>query len=80
MFDFLSDFLSSMLGVSIGTLDTRKIDKNIELLKQQSWFKRIYEDEKYRRLFITNRRVRSYFQSTYRVKKIIRSEEAQRKS
>lgn len=53
MFDFLSDFLSSMLGVSTGALDTRKIDKNIELLKQQSWFKRIYEDEKYRTLYIS---------------------------
>ena len=68
-----------MLGVSTGALDTRKIDKNIELLKQQSWFKRIYEVEKYRRLFITNRRVRAYVQSTYRVKKIICSKEAQRK-
>jgi len=38
MIDLLSDLLSSMLGVSTGALDTRKIDKNIELLKQQVWF------------------------------------------
>ncbi|SMQ80863.1 hypothetical protein SAMN05444673_4011 [Bacillus sp. OV166] len=79
MFDFLSDFLSSMIGVSTGNLDTKKIDNNIELLKQQGWFKKIYDDEKYHRLFITNRHVRAYLQNTTRVKKFIRSEEAQRK-
>ena len=78
MFDFLSDCLSSLVGVSV-SLDTKKIDKNIELLKQQGWFKRIYEDEKYHRLFITNRKVRAYLQSRTRIKKIIRSKEAQRK-
>ena len=47
MFDFLSDLLSGMVGVSTGALDTKKIDNNIELLKQQEWFKEIYKDEKY---------------------------------
>lgn len=60
-------------------MDTKKIDKNIELLKQQGWFKKIYDDEKYHRLFITNRHVRAYLQSSTRIKKIMRSEEAQRK-
>ena len=80
MFDFLPNLLSSMLGVSTGSLDTKKIDNNIELLKQQGWFKKIYDDEKYHRLFITNRHVRAYLQSTTRVKKIIRSEDAQKKN
>lgn len=79
MFDFLSDLLSSMIGVSTGSLDTKKIDNNIKLLNQQSWFKKIYDDEKYHKLFITNRHVRAYLQSTTRIKKIIRSENAQRK-
>ena len=79
MLDFLFDFLSGMVGVSTGALNTRKIDKNIEQLKQQEWFKKIYEDEKYHRLFFTNRHVRAYLQSSTRVKKIIRSNEAQRK-
>jgi hypothetical protein len=79
MFDLLSDLLSSMLGVSTGALDTRKIDKNIEMLKQEVWFKKIYEDEKYHRLFMTNRNVRAFLQSNIRVKKIIRSEKAQTK-
>jgi hypothetical protein len=60
-------------------LDTRKIDKNIERLKQEVWFKRIYEDERYRRLFFSNKYVRAYLQSNYRVNKMIRYERAQKR-
>jgi hypothetical protein len=59
IFDFLSDFFSGLVDVSTGNLDTKKIDNNIELLKQQGRFKKIYEDEKYHRLFITNRHGRA---------------------
>ncbi|OLS34468.1 hypothetical protein [Bacillus sp. MRMR6] len=79
MFAFLFDFLGAFTYGSNTSLDTRKIDKNIELLKQQDWFKRIYEDEKYHRLFFTNRTIRVYLQSTYRVKRIVRNELAQEK-
>jgi hypothetical protein len=79
LFDFIFDFLGSFLYGSNTGLNTRKIDKNIELLKQQGWFKRIYEDEKYRRLFFSNKYVRAYLQSNYRVKRIIRNESAQKK-
>lgn len=39
MFDFIFDLLGSFLYGSSTGLNTRKIDKNIELLKQQGWFK-----------------------------------------
>lgn len=79
MINFLFDLLGELLDGSRTDLDTRKIDNNIELLKQQWWFKKIYEDEKYHRLFFTNKHVRGYLQSTIRVKKIIRNSESQKK-
>ncbi|TQR07824.1 hypothetical protein FG382_22080 [Psychrobacillus lasiicapitis] len=60
-------------------MNTKKIDQNIERLNQYEWFKKIYADEKYRRLFFVNKRVRVYLQSTIRIRKIIRSKEAQKK-
>jgi len=61
-------------GIGYGdTLNTRKIDRNIERLNQHEWFKKIYEDEKYHRLFFVNRKVRSYLQSTIRVNKMVRN-------
>jgi hypothetical protein len=41
MIDFISDLLSSGFGFSTDVLDTRKIDSNIALLRQQEWFKKI---------------------------------------
>ena len=81
MFSFLFEFIESLflcIGYGEG-MNTKKIDSNIELLKHQVWFKKIYEDERYHRLFFVNRHVRGYLQSTIRVKRIIRSKEAQRK-
>ncbi|MEH7378166.1 MULTISPECIES: hypothetical protein [Bacillaceae] len=79
MLYFLLDLLDAMFTGSTTGLDTRRIDRNIEQLKQQDWFKKIYNDEKYRRLFYVNRHVRGYLQSTRRVKKIIRNQKAQKK-
>jgi hypothetical protein len=69
-------FISSGSGI---VLNTQKIDRNIDLLKGQAWFKQLYEDERYHRLFFVNRRVRKYLQSTIRVKKIISNSKAQQK-
>ncbi|MGG3466853.1 hypothetical protein ABES02_04845 [Neobacillus pocheonensis] len=79
MLYFLLDLLGALLDGSSTGLNTRKIDNNIELLKQEGWFKKIYEDEKYHRLFFTNRHIRAYLQSTFRVKKIIRNNSSQKK-
>jgi hypothetical protein len=79
MLSFLIELIAGLFGYS-DTLNTKKIDRNIEQLNQHDWFKNIYEDEKYHRLFFVNKHVRRYLQSTIRVRKIIRSkEEAQRK-
>ncbi|PLS08623.1 hypothetical protein CVD27_02755 [Neobacillus cucumis] len=75
MFDLLGPFFAGSSTV----LNTKKIDKNIEILKHQDWFKRIYEDEKYHKLFFTNKYVRAYLQSNFRVKKIVRNEKNQKK-
>ena len=70
MLDFLLGILSA--GFGDNSLDTRKID-----LKNHTWFKDIYEDEKYHRLFFVNRNVRQYLQSTMYVKRIIKREKSQ---
>ena len=76
MLDLLLGILSAAFGDN--SLDTRKIDRNIEMLKNHTWFKDIYEDEKYHRLFCVNRNVRQYLQKTMRVKRIIKRGKSQR--
>ncbi|WP_066303900.1 hypothetical protein [Bacillus sp. FJAT-29814] len=78
MLSFLFELIAGLFGYS-DILNTKKIDQNIEQLNQHNWFKNIYEDERYHRLFFVNKHVRRYLQSTIRVRKIIRSKEAQRK-
>ncbi|PUB11136.1 hypothetical protein C8K15_11412 [Paenisporosarcina sp. OV554] len=79
MVSFLLDIIAGVLGgTSIdNSLDTRKIDRNIVRLKELDWFKTIYDEERYHRLFFINRNIRGYLQSRSRVNKIIRSEQAQ---
>lgn len=81
MLHFLLHLLEGLF-VSPGwdtSLNTRKIDQNIDLLKGHGWFKQLYEDERYHRLFFVNRHVRRYLQSTLRVKRIINHPKAQQK-
>ncbi|KAA0966245.1 hypothetical protein FQ087_08400 [Sporosarcina sp. ANT_H38] len=75
----LEDLLTALIPNGTNSLDTQKIDKNIEMLMQHSWFKNIYDDERYRRLFFGNRKVRKYLQNTYRVKRIIKKEKVRQK-
>lgn len=75
----LFEVIAVLLG-SIGqddSLDTRKIDKHIEELKKHKWFREIYSDEKYHRLFFTNRRVRKFLQSRLLTKRMINNSNAQ---
>ncbi|CAH0343981.1 hypothetical protein BCI9360_00209 [Bacillus sp. CECT 9360] len=76
--DFIFGFFTGGFGLS-NTLNTEKIDNHIQQLNQYDWFKVIYEDEKYHRLFFVNKHVRKYLQSRIRVNNMIRSKEAQRK-
>ncbi|MEX3743950.1 MULTISPECIES: hypothetical protein [Lysinibacillus] len=76
MLDFVSDLLSGILFNGSTTLNTNKIDKNIEKLQQYNWFNEIYHDDQYRKLFFANRNVRNYLQNNFRVKKIIKKTQA----
>lgn len=81
MFSMVFELIAGLFG-SVGysdTLNTRKIDRNIEQLNEYDWFKKVYEDKKYHRLFFVNKRIRYYLQSTVRVRRIIRRKEAQKK-
>lgn len=73
LFSGVSPFMGST------TLDTKKIDGNIEKLRQLSWFNKLYQDDKFHRLFFTHRKVRSYLQSSFRVNRIMKSKHAQEK-
>lgn len=75
----LEEFLAALIPNGSNSLNTRKIDRNIEMLKKYSWFKNIYDDERYHRLFFVNRKVRKCLQNTYRVKRIIKKEDVQKK-
>ncbi|WP_394603403.1 hypothetical protein [Fictibacillus sp. UD] len=76
LIEFISNLFSNT-GYK-DTLDTQKIDRHIEILKEYDWFKRIYEQEKYHRLFFINRHVRG-LESKARVNKMIQKPEAQQK-
>jgi hypothetical protein len=81
MLSFLLSFIEELvIGIGYGNgLNTKRIDSNIELLKQEEWFRKIYDNQRYHRLFFANKHVRGYLQSKIRVKRIIKNEVAQRK-
>ncbi|MEK4487850.1 nitrite reductase [Psychrobacillus sp. FSL H8-0484] len=56
------------------SLNTVKIEKNIERLKAFSWFNELYEKEEHRRSFFMSLKVRRYLESSIRVSRLIRSE------
>lgn len=49
------------------------------MLKNYTWFKNIYDDENYHRMFFVNRKVRWYLQSSIRVKRIMKKKKAQKR-
>ncbi|MGG0738177.1 hypothetical protein [Niallia taxi] len=75
----ITGFLSSSSPFMDTTLNTKKIDRNIGKLTQFSWFKNLYEDEEYRRLFFVNRKVRNYLQNPIRVHALIKGKQAQKR-
>jgi len=78
---FIFEFIGDLFGNAGNsqTLNTQKIDQNIRLLNGHAWFNALYEDKRYHRLFFVNRHVRAYLQSSFRVKKLIRSQKAQKR-
>ncbi|WP_051633849.1 hypothetical protein [Bacillus sp. UNC41MFS5] len=59
------------------SIDTRRIDSHIHQLNKQPWFQELYQDEKYRKLFVMNYRTRRYLDSPFRVKRLMNSPKAQ---
>ncbi|MFD1356801.1 hypothetical protein ACFQ4X_02730 [Fictibacillus halophilus] len=60
-------------------LDTKTIDRHIQVLNEHRWFSKIYEDANYRKLFFTNVHVRRYLESKRRVSKLINNPYAREK-
>jgi hypothetical protein len=72
------EIIAGLLG-GIGqdiSLNTKKIDTHIEELRSYKWFNDLYDDEKYHRLFLVNRRVRKYLQSRFHIKRMINNPNA----
>lgn len=79
MLEFILGFISAGIYGGNNSLETQKIDRNIEMLKNYTWFKNIYDDENYHRMFFVNRKVRWYLQSSIRVKRIMKKEKARKR-
>ncbi len=69
--------LSSVNLSGSSELNTQKIDKNIEKLKDYSWFNDLYENEEHHRSFFVSLKIRKYLEGSWRVSRLIRSEKAQ---
>lgn len=59
-------------------LNTKKIDRHIEKLKNYSWFNELYESEEHRQSFFVNFKIRKYLESSLRVSRLIRNEKKAR--
>ncbi|KOS68810.1 hypothetical protein AEA09_09840 [Lysinibacillus contaminans] len=75
----LEEILSAFIPMGDKALDTKKIDKNIKILQSEKWFQELYSQEQYRRLFIMNRKIRTYLESNKRTQTLIREVEKQKK-
>lgn len=74
------EIIAGLLG-NIGqddSLDTKKIDKHIEELRNYKWFNELYNDEKYHRLFFVNRKVREFLQSRILMRRLINNSNTQK--
>lgn len=72
----LTSSVSPFVGNS--SLNSKKIDSHIEKLQQFPWFENLYEDERYRRSFFANKKVRGYLQSSFRVNRLIKDKKTQK--
>lgn len=61
------------------SLDTRKIDKNIEKLRTLQWFNDLYESGRHHKSFFTNLKVRRYLESSIRISALKNNEREQKK-
>ncbi|MDI7742418.1 nitrite reductase [Lysinibacillus fusiformis] len=73
--------LASSINIFNGSssLDTRKIDQNIERLRKLDWFNDLYESERHHKSFFINLEVRKYLESSIRISRLESSEREQKK-
>ena len=60
-------------------LNTNKIDKNIEKLRELKWFNDLYVDERHHKSFFVNLKVRKYLQSNIQVFRLKNNQKEQQK-
>ncbi|MFC4353518.1 nitrite reductase [Chryseomicrobium palamuruense] len=70
---------TDLMGSGGSSLNTQKIDKNIDELRELEWFNAFYESERHRKSFSINFKVRKYLQSTILVTRLKTSEREQQK-
>lgn len=61
------------------SLDTNKIDRNIERLRNSGWFDDLYISERHRSSFLADLQIRKYLQSSFRIQRLQKSEREQKK-
>lgn len=73
--------LVSSINIFSGSssLDTRKIDRNIERLRELDWFNELHNCERHRISFLINSKIRKYLQSSFRVQRLKTSKREQKK-
>lgn len=70
---------TDLISSSNSSLNTRKIDKNIEKLRELEWFNDLYENERHHKSFLMNLKVRKYLQSKILVARLKNNEKEQKK-
>jgi len=67
----IEELLSGFIPLGNRALNTQKINKNIEKLSSHDWFKELYNNETYRKVFLFNRVIRRYLESDRKVDKLV---------
>lgn len=70
---------TDLISSSNSSLNTNKIDKNIEKLRELKWFNDLYVDERHHKSFFMNAKVRKYLQSNILVSRLKNNRKEQQK-
>ena len=70
---------TDLISSSKRSLNTSKIDKNIEKLRGLEWFNELYENERHHKSFFMNAKVRKYLQSNFLVSRLNNNPKEQKK-
>lgn len=70
---------TDLISSSNSSLNTNKIDKNIEKLRKLKWFDDLYVDERHHKSFFVNTKVRKYLQSNILVSRLKNNQKEQQK-